>query len=155
MMMKTDNVITVRPSKLEDLTAIATLMSGFTGEEMSLSDAANRFQLIAADPDQELLVAGAGPEVVGLLAFRIRHNLESVSHFGEIASIIVDERWRNRGVGRQLIDRAEVLARERGCLGMWLVSGFGREEEAHKFYHRLGFEQTGVRLVRLFGNGPQ
>jgi len=29
---------------------------------------------------------------------------------------------------------AEQLARDRGCKGTWLVSGFGREEEAHAFY---------------------
>jgi GNAT superfamily N-acetyltransferase len=43
---------------------------------------------------------------------------------------------------------AEQLARNRGCKGTWLVSGFGRDEEAHQFYKRLGYEATGYRFVK-------
>jgi hypothetical protein len=42
----------------------------------------------------------------------------------------------------------EQLAKDTGCKGTWLVSGFGREEKAHKFYQSLGYETTGYRFVR-------
>jgi hypothetical protein len=45
---------------------------------------------------------------------------------------------------------AENLAAEQGCIGTWLVSGFGREEQAHKFYKELGYEITGYRFVKRF-----
>lgn len=52
-------------------------------------------------------------------------------------------------VGRQLIDYAESLADSYNCIGTWLVSGFGREEQAHNFYKSLGYITTGYRFVKL------
>ncbi len=49
-----------------------------------------------------------------------------------------------------MMQYAEKLAREMGCQGTWLVSGFAREEDAHKFYKRLGYQTTGYRFVKLF-----
>ncbi|UCC16548.1 MAG: hypothetical protein JSU58_09295 [Dehalococcoidales bacterium] len=49
-----------------------------------------------------------------------------------------------------MMDYTDKLARELGYKGMWLVSGFAREEEAHTFYERLGYEVNGDRFVRPF-----
>ncbi len=46
------------------------------------------------------------------------------------------------------MEYAEDRARELGCKGTWLISGFGLEEEAHKFYARLGYQVTGYRFVK-------
>jgi hypothetical protein len=51
-------------------------------------------------------------------------------------------------VGKQLIEFAEQLAKDLNCKGTWLVSGFGREEKAHKFYKSLGYVSTGYRFVK-------
>ena len=45
---------------------------------------------------------------------------------------------------------AENRAKELGCIGTWLVSGLGREEESHKFYKKLGYEINGYRFVKPF-----
>jgi hypothetical protein len=42
------------------------------------------------------------------------------------------------------------LAKDQGCIGTWLVSGFGREELAHIFYKDLGYKINGYRFVKLF-----
>lgn len=117
---------------------------------MSLKGATNRVALIKKDPEQDLLVARAAAQTVGLIAFRIRHNIESVSHYGEVSAIVVRPEWRKAGIGRALMAHAEQIARRRGCIGLWLVSGFGRERDAHKFYKRYGFERTGFRFVKAF-----
>ena len=57
---------------------------------------------------------------------------------------------QQKGVGRYMMDYADELARDLGCTGMWLVSGFGREEEAHDFYKRLGYAINGYRFIRPF-----
>ena len=43
----------------------------------------------------------------------------------------------------------EKLAEELGCIGTWLTSGFGREEAAHNFYKRLGYQINGYRFIKL------
>ena len=49
-----------------------------------------------------------------------------------------------------MMEYADELAREQGCKGTWLVSGFAREEEARKFYERHGYEVNGYRFIRPF-----
>jgi GNAT superfamily N-acetyltransferase len=93
-----------------------------------------------------------GGKILGLLGFRIRENLEDVSKFGEVSALVVNAKEKRRGVGRFMMDYAEKLARELGCKGTWLVSGFAREKEAHLFYKQLGYQQTGYRFVKLVDN---
>ena len=143
--------VTVRRAVRADVPRLAELLSEFRTIPMSVVDADNRFSVIERDPDQELLVACASGQVVALLAFRLRQNLESVSHYGEIATIVVDRAHRGHRIGEALVDAAQELAEQRACVGLWLVSGFGREEEAHRFYERLGFQKTGVRFVKALG----
>jgi GNAT superfamily N-acetyltransferase len=140
--------LTIRPARQSDLDRIAILLAQFTKKLMSPREARNRFRLVANDPEQRLLVASCDRTVVGLLVFRLRHNIESVSHYGEIACIVVDPEWRRIGVGRRLMEEAEKLALKHRCVGLWLVSGFGRERKAHQFYKSRGFVPTGVRFVK-------
>jgi GNAT superfamily N-acetyltransferase len=87
--------------------------------------------------------------VCGVLGFRLRECLERVGRYGEVSVIVTDAGARRCGVGRALMAFAEGLAREHGCLGTWLVSGFGRKDEAHRFYEQLGYTATGYRFVKL------
>ena len=88
--------------------------------------------------------------VIGFLGFSLRHNVEAPSDYGEVSSIVVSESWRRKGVGQLLLRHAEALARNHGCIGLWLVSGFAREEKAHKLYESAGFTKTGFRFVKPF-----
>ncbi len=77
--------------------------------------------------------------------------VEEVSRYAEISLLVVHEEARRQGVGRFMMEHAEKLAEREGCKGTWLVSGFGREEQAHRFYEELGYRATGYRFVK----GPQ
>ena len=140
----------VRRARTADLPRVAALLSELSARPLTARGAANRLALIAADPDQDLFVATAERTIAGVMGFRIRHNIEEVSCFGEVSVLMVAPEWRKRGAARALVERAGVLARRRRCVGLWLVSGWGREARAHTFYRRLGFEETGVRFVKLF-----
>ncbi|KKC35100.1 GCN5 family acetyltransferase [Devosia epidermidihirudinis] len=55
--------------------------------------------------------------------------------------LVVPERLRGQGVGRELMGRAEKLARERGCAGIWLDTF---TFQAPGFYKKLGFTEFGA-----------
>ena len=133
-----------------DFSAIRHLLSELAGRELSQEGAWNRLRLIRKSDSDELFVCEHENEIAGLMTFRIRENMEEVSHYGEVSAIVVDARFRKNGIGKQLMDFAEKHAREIGCKGTWLVSGFGREEEAHLFYRKLGYQTTGYRFVKRF-----
>jgi GNAT superfamily N-acetyltransferase len=54
--------------------------------------------------------------------------------------LFVPERLRGQGVGRQLMEQAEVVARERGCTGIWLDTF---TFQAPGFYQKLGYAVFG------------
>ncbi len=58
-----------------------------------------------------------------------------------IAKLWIDEAHRGRGSGRALLEAAESLARERGCIGMFLDTF---EYQARPFYEKHGFEVFGT-----------
>jgi GNAT superfamily N-acetyltransferase len=58
--------------------------------------------------------------------------------FVVIAGLVVDRHHRRLGIGRALMDRAEVWVRERGCSMVRLTSSATRNA-AHRFYEHLGY----------------
>lgn len=125
-------------------------MEELTGEDVSPEQMLNRLRFIESSSNDFLFVCEDDSKILALLGFRIRENIEEASRFGEISAIVVRNKERNKGVGGLLMDYAEKFAKELGCKGLWLVSGFGREEDAHEFYQNLGFKITGYRFVKSF-----
>lgn len=140
----------MREARGSDIESLRVLMQDLSGHALSTADMLGRLQFIAASPADSLYVCEADGQVAGLIGFRIRENLEEASRFGEVSAIVVSTDERGRGVGWFMMDFAENLAVEKGCIGTWLVSGFGREEAAHAFYKTLGYDITGYRFVKRF-----
>ena len=140
----------IRKAEKGDIDSISILMTDLSGHFITPNDVLNRLQLVKVSPIDSLFVCEENGKILGLLGFRIRENIEEVSRFGEVSAIVVNADDRLKGVGRYMMDYAEKLAKESGCKGTWLVSGFAREEQAHKFYKRLGYVTTGFRFVKLF-----
>lgn len=136
----------------DDLVQIKKLLSELIGHELIDDAVKNRFEMIRKSNIDKLFIGKYDGKLVGILAFRIRENIEEVSRYGEISVIIVDQKFRRMDIGKTLMDFAELFAKKNGCKGTWLVSGFGREEEAHKFYKSIGYNVTGYRFVKLFSN---
>jgi GNAT superfamily N-acetyltransferase len=138
----------IREFQLKDKSDIQQLFSVLTGTMMSESDLMNRLNFIKDSPIDSLYVYDLDNKVIGLLGFRIRENIEENSRYGEISAIVVNSDYQKQGIGKQLMDFAEQLAKGCNCKGTWLVSGFGREEKAHRFYKSLGYISTGYRFVK-------
>ncbi|MGC5325737.1 GNAT family N-acetyltransferase [Brevibacillus sp. SYSU BS000544] len=142
--------IHIRKAKMQDSKRLSELMAQLSRHEVSEQEMMNRIEFVESSPFDSLYVWEENERIYGVMSYRIRENIEDVTKYGEISSIVVDQEARRKGVGRQLMEYADHLAKEQGCIGTWLVSGFGREEEAHQFYKDLGFNITGYRFVKKF-----
>ena len=140
----------IREAAQKDLAQLCALMTELTGHAVTAAEMQNRLDMVQNSPREELYVCAVDGTVQGILGFRIRENLEEVSRFGEISCLVTCAQSRKAGIGRALMAFAENLAKQHGCKGTWLVSGFGREEEAHTFYKKLGYAITGYRFVKPF-----
>jgi len=65
----------------------------------------------------------------------------------KVSALVVDERWRGRGVGKALVAALEDEALTRGC-GLLFLTTNARRADAHAFYSRLGFDHTGRRYAK-------
>jgi len=149
-------MIKIRVAREDDLDRILELYRQLAittspselSHDSSKDDYRRVFAEIRAFPGYELLVAEDRGEVVGTLVLLIVPNL---SHRGLpwalVENVVVDERYRRCGVGRQLMDYATRRAREAGCYRIGLSSD-KRRRAAHRFYRALGFEASahGFRL---------
>ncbi len=54
--------------------------------------------------------------------------------------LAVSEAARGKGIGRQLIERIEALARDKGKVGIWLDT---YSFQAPDFYRKMGFKDVG------------
>ena len=57
-----------------------------------------------------------------------------------IEILAVPERWRGQGLGRALVERAEAVAREAGCTGVWVDT---YTFQSPGFYETMGYRPFG------------
>jgi GNAT superfamily N-acetyltransferase len=138
----------IRQADIGDLSALRSLLEDLTGKELDQEVVEDRLRMVQASSIDELYVLEDEHGIQGLLGFRVRENIEERSSYGEVSALVTRPSARRSGYGGALMAFAEQLAKKRGCKGTWLVSGFGREADAHKFYAGLGYEVTGYRFVK-------
>jgi ribosomal protein S18 acetylase RimI-like enzyme len=153
--MSTLDEVVMREATGADLAAIVALLAdddiGAARESAAplASEYRRAFDAIDGDPDELLVVACLGTEVVGCLQLTLLHHL---SHRGairaHIESVRVARRLRGHGVGHQLMEWTLARARERGARLAQLSTDKSRVD-AHRFYESLGFHATheGMKLV--------
>ena len=138
--------VTIRNVQEADAAAVAALVSQL-GYETTAEAMHKRLEAILASPDNVNLLADAAGHPVGLVGARLGHALEFDEPYGRLTGLVVDESWRGRGLGRQLMEEIESRLREMGATVLILTSGSHRKE-AHAFYARVGYSETGLRFAK-------
>jgi GNAT superfamily N-acetyltransferase len=88
---------------------------------------------------QIYLCAENSDGIIGFASLTIKNNLWRAANLGHIDELIVEQSWRNQGLGTQLLEQIIARARETNCTRVELDSAFHRTE-AHRFCEQHGFE---------------
>ena len=147
--------VAFRKAKREDVPAIVRLLAddplGAKRErfETPLPESYLRaFQAIDADPNNELVVACIGDEVVGVLQLTFIPYLTYQGGWRAlIEAVRVDAKLRSQGVGKALFEWAIERSRSRRCHLVQLTTDKSRGD-AKRFYESLGFSASheGMKL---------
>ncbi len=106
------------------------------------------FDAIAADPNNELLVACLDDAVVGVLQITYTpYVLHQGGWRATIEGVRVASTLRSQGVGQAMFAHAFARARARGCRLVQLTTD-KRRPDAKRFYERLGFEASHEGMKR-------
>ena len=106
------------------------------------------FKKMSTMPGYELLVAEEDNKVVGTTVLAILPGFaHGTSPFAVVEYVVVDEKYRSRGIGKLLMEYVIIQAKKAGCYKIMLTSD-KRRKRAHQFYRTLGFEASahGFRL---------
>ncbi|BAN95505.1 GCN5-like N-acetyltransferase [Plautia stali symbiont] len=104
----------IREAQAKDSFALSALLTelGYRGTEKFISD---RLGQLCAHPDETLLVAEHGNQLLGFLSLHFIPQLALAGDFARISYFCIAEGERSKGSGQQLLNHAEQLARARGC----------------------------------------
>jgi len=138
--------VLIRAPQLTDIPAIVRLIS-------ELASTAGETSPITADyvaryltaPSSRVLLAEVDEDVVGVLSYSIRPDLYHAGDCCLIEELIVNHKWRSRGVGRALM--AELRLRLAGCKEV-SVGVAAQNTAALKFYRRQGLVEEAVLLEK-------
>jgi len=137
--------VTIRAISTEDVRAI-TVLADQLGYRMSEPQMLEHIQAVIRHADCDAFVAVHENEVVGWIGLVHRIQLESAP-FCEINGLVVDERYRGKGIGAALIEKAKEWTINKGCARLRLRTNVKRVD-AHRFYSGLGF--TEVKEQKVF-----
>jgi N-acetylglutamate synthase-like GNAT family acetyltransferase len=136
----------IRDARPEDAQALARLVRQL-GYPTSVEAIAQRVNRLAASNADRLVVAELDEQVVGLASVHVSFSVEYDEPAAKLSAIVVDEGCRRHRIGEALVRAMENEARERGCCLIFLTTAEHRAD-AHEFYRRLGFEETGRRFAK-------
>jgi GNAT superfamily N-acetyltransferase len=143
----------VRAATEEDVPSILELyrqlsLKPRSYRKASISSCRRVFREMKNFTGYELLVAEEDSKVVGTTVMAILPGfVHGTSPFAVVEYVVVDEKYRGRGIGKSIMEYIIARAREAGCYKIMLTSD-KRRWPAHRFYRALGFEASahGFRL---------
>lgn len=111
-------------------------------------DAAAIYERQVHDPDSHhLVVEDDAGRIVGFCSLHFRRRLNHVTEEAWIPDLFVLDGARGHGAGRALLEEAERRARDRGCHGLVLDSGY-RDAEGHALYRSRGMRDAGKHFYK-------
>jgi GNAT superfamily N-acetyltransferase len=143
-----------RPIRRQDVSELAGLLGqlGYPTTEASVHE---RLDHWLDDPSSRLIGAGDDGVLVGVAALHVMPMLEMTGKLGRLTALVVDERYRSRGLGQSLVAAAEKQARAAGCVKMEITSSRHRTR-TQEFYKLLGYEDictSSARFVKSLVDG--
>ena len=144
------NDIKIVPARETDLPAIRVLLVELMAamedtEGFDIDKAVENCRSFIRSTGQYVLVAKLRHEIAGCINFSMRKTILHPAPSGLIDELIVSEKSRGTGIGKQLIQAAVDKCRELGCCEVE-VSTEKSNIKARKFYKACGFEEEAVLL---------
>jgi GNAT superfamily N-acetyltransferase len=145
-------MVAIRAPRDGDLVVMAE-QAGQLGYPVDPEELRSRLaDMTVGDAAAVLVATDAQDRPIGWLHVELKRTLVAPLT-AQIMALVVDERARGGGVGKELVAAAEAWAGERGCQRLLVATRVTRER-AHRFYLREGFrlDKTSHIFEKPLGN---
>jgi len=142
-------------ARIQDAERICELNRGSLGYDFPEDKTTQRLEVILSLESDRIYVAEYDGIVVGYI-HGSRYECTYSESFKNILALAVDEKYRGKSIGRDLLTEIEEWAKEDNCTGVRLVSGMNRVN-AHKFYLHCGYmdRKDQKNFYKYFGDRRQ
>ena len=151
--MPVSESLTIRPAETGDLDTLAVLLVELQTHHVKLQPQNPRYHVdkrrwreVAAEGLEEgrshAFVAEVGGAVVGFVKLAFADKPWGLSC--EIDTLVVTRKWRGKGIGQALMEKAEAIGADHGARG-YRVDVLADNYDGREFYERAGYEIFAVR----------
>ena len=137
----------IRKTKLEDLDSVFELLDELYENKIEYSKFTQKYKESLEDNSFYGIVAIENNKVVGVLISRIINRLAKKKNILFIDDLIVNEKCRNIGIGKLLIQTATAYAISKDYGALELTSMI-QNINAHRFYENNGFEKRQYKFKK-------
>ena len=143
--------IAVRQASEPDLPQLLSLYDELHPDDhgiLSVDAASTIWQRMEKDDGYVVLVAEIGDQLAASVSLVVIANLTRGGRpYALIENVITSGRYRRQGLATKLLRTATVMAEQKGCYKVMLLTG-QRDADTLEFYANAGFEQskTGFQL---------
>lgn len=131
----------IREPVERDYAGVVRLLRQLNPEDLSVQDSVRRavFDQIIGTENLVLVVAEIDSHLVGTCYLNVIPNLtRGASPYAVIENVVTDSAYRQRGVGKAIIDFAVNRAWSAECYKVMLMTG-RKDDAVFRFYTRCGF----------------
>lgn len=140
--------IVIREMHKNDFNSVYRLIQNELGyETLDAENTYKRLEYMNNHPDYKTFVSENDDEIIGFIGLKIGLTFEIDGKYLRIMAFAINTKYQNKGIGTQLIEKAEQYARQEKVNVIFLSSGFQREE-AHRFYEGKGYIKKGFSFKK-------
>jgi ribosomal protein S18 acetylase RimI-like enzyme len=121
-------------------------------EKMETRIIRNFFHSAVKNKDENAFVALDGKRMVGYVLLEVEKRkppVYKIKNAGYISLLMVDKRYRKRGIADRLMKMAKIWLKKKGVRFVYLETAI-LNKKAMRFYSRNGFEPLQVQLIYEF-----
>jgi ribosomal protein S18 acetylase RimI-like enzyme len=134
-------MIEIRKLRREDSDDLVKLLEQlWPGKSIDASVVKRIIEKGLSSDHQVYICATDSINLVGYCSLTIKNSLWLSANLGNVDELVVDSEYRNRGIGKLLMQEIEQIAGKYECKRLELDSAFHRTN-AHAFYEKQGFEK--------------
>ena len=127
----------IRQATIDDKEMIYNLLVQLEKIEFDKRMYSDIYEANLLNPAVFYLVYEEESSVIGFISIHIQKLLHHSSNIAEIQELIVDERMRGKGIGKQLFEQARFIAIENECMQLEVCCNQKRKG-SHQFYESQG-----------------
>jgi len=128
----------IRRITLDDLDRVFELLNVLYENKLKYEKFKEIYKLKLNDENSYYIVAIEENKIIGILTSELQVKLHRAKKQSFIEDLIVDKDYRNKGIGKALLQNAVEYAKNNDCEVVELTS-YIKNENAHRFYENNNF----------------